>query len=1293
MKKSSLFVVLSLLLSVAFIPCGVQKVEALPDGYLNPSVPYSKPNFAYSPPLRKFVNSLPGLGSGARPAGSALGANDLNQYLPMATPDQTTFPGCDYYEIALVDYTERMHGDLPAGGTKLRGYVQEISGVQQGIPHYLGPLIIATKGRPVRVKFVNRIANGAAGNLFLPVDGTLMGAGLGPKFANGTDCNPATQACASYTQNRADLHLHGGLPPWISDGTAYQWITPAGETTPYVKGASQQNAPDMWYDATTRNIVASCAGHTTCAVANSTTTPAGVITYYWPNTESGRLLFFHDHAVGITRLNVYAGEAAGYLLNNPVEEDALHTAGVPGTIGSTPAATDLGHLVPLVIQDKTFVYDTTVNPVGITKDPTHFTAATDPLWDSVNWGGGGNLWFPHVYIPNQDPTDITTGANPLGRWDYGPWFWPIFPAATPYPPTVSHVPESFMDTPIVNGTAYPYLDVAPAKYRLRILNACNDRMLNLQMYVADSNYTTAATATATVLNGVVTGLSLTSRGSGYTPNSSPMVHIYGGGGYGAWATATVSALGDVSTLSLTNGGAGYSSAPSVAIGGNKEVKMVPAVPSSVCTSPTVPNVPAGCFPASWTFQTPGMTPDILDSRLSGVPDPAFRGPAMIQIGTEGGLLPVPALLLNTPVGYEQNKRNIVVLNVAEKTLMLAAAERADVVVDFTNFAGKTVILYNDSPAPVPAGDPRYDFYTGNPDYSITGGANYQGGSAPTNPGYGPNTRTIMQFRVSGTGGTAPVDDYDPALLTALQNVTTGLPAVFKANLDIPIVPESAYNTLAYTGGATTDTYAKISDLSLTFTPYGTNTSKTVPMKNKTIQELFDMEGRMNATLGVELPFTNAGIQTTVPLGFFDPVTDQISAGKTQLWKITHNGVDTHGIHFHLVNVQIINRVGWDGAIRPPDDNELGWKETVRMNPLEDIIVAMRAKVPPAPFPVPDSIRPVNPTIPVGAMFNSFDPLTGLPTTIPNTVSNFGHEFVWHCHILGHEENDMMRPFVLTYRPPQGNFMGGPTDFAIWRPSTNQWYVKSAFNGQTSTTALGATGDKLVPGDYDGDYKTDMAVWTPASGTWTILSSITNLQNTVVWGANGDIPVPADYDGDGKTDIAVYRPTDGNWYIKNTSTNTNSIVTWGVSTDIPVPGDYDGDGKADIAVYRPSAGTWYIVNSSTGSFTVRTWGTSTDITVPGDYDGDGKTDIAVYRPSNGTWYIINSSTGATSVVQWGTAGDIPVPGDYDNTGKTEIAVFRPSNGNWYVKNTSNNSNRIVQWGAGTDQPVKNAQPVQ
>lgn len=75
-----------------------------------------------TPGLRKFVNGLPGLGPDA--------ANDLGQYIPVAVPDQETYPGSDYYEIAVIQYREQMHSDLPP--TTLRGYVQLSTDVVQG---------------------------------------------------------------------------------------------------------------------------------------------------------------------------------------------------------------------------------------------------------------------------------------------------------------------------------------------------------------------------------------------------------------------------------------------------------------------------------------------------------------------------------------------------------------------------------------------------------------------------------------------------------------------------------------------------------------------------------------------------------------------------------------------------------------------------------------------------------------------------------------------------------------------------------------------------------------------------------------------------------------------------------------------------------------------------------------------------------------------------------------------------------------------------------------------------------
>jgi hypothetical protein len=138
---------------------------------------------------------------------------------------------------------------------------------------------------------------------------------------------------------------------------------------------------------------------------------------------------------------------------------------------------------------------------------------------------------------------------------------------------------------------------------------------------------------------------------------------------------------------------------------------------------------------------------------------------------------------------------------------------------------------------------------------------------------------------------------------------------------------------------------------------------------------------------------------------------------TQIWKITHNGVDTHAMHWHMFDVQVINRVGWDGAIRPPDPNELGWKDTVRMNPLEDIIVALRPEIPKLPWELPNSIRQLDVTAANGTtgQFSGVDPANN-PAPVVNHPINFGWEYLWHCHLLGHEENIMMRPIAVAVQP-------------------------------------------------------------------------------------------------------------------------------------------------------------------------------------------------------------------------------------------------------------------------------------
>jgi len=812
--------------------------------------------------------------------------------IAVAVPDTTAYPGADYYEIQLRQYTEQMHPDMPA--TTLRGYVQVRNGVDVAPISYLGPMIVAKRDRPVRIKFTNKLPTGTGGNLFIPVDNTVMGAGMGPLMHQAMPMD--------YTQNRATLHLHGGFVPWISDGTPHQWITPAGEMTSYPKGVSVQNVPDMPDPGD------------------------GSMTFYYNNQQSARLQFYHDHSYGITRLNVYAGEAAPYMITDNVEQDMIAGTNTTG-INPTGAKVIPDIQIPLVIQDKTFV---DANTIG-SQDPTWKWGSTAPVPHT------GDLWMPHVYMPNQNPYDLS-GMNAFGRWHYGPWFWPPTtniahgPVANPYydpanessePPVIPGVPsnsmgmESFMDTPVVNGEAYPYLDVQPKAYRFRILNAADDRFVNLQMYVADPTVTTADGRT------------------------------------------------------------------------NTEVKMVPAP----------------------------------DGRDGGIPDPAMSGPSFIQIGTEGGFLPAPVVLPNQPVGWNFDQTNFDFGNVNKGTLIVGTAERADVIVDFSQYAGKTIILYNDAPAPFPAIDPRYDYYTGHPDNTGAGGA------PTTQPGYGPNTRTIMQIRVAAA---APAPAYNLATLQSVFAKTPGKRGVFEVSQDEIIVPQPGYNS-AYNANFK-NSYVGIHQNTHTYQNVSGATVTSPRFEPKAIQdemgEAFDEYGRMSGFLGLQLdvnlpqnfillPYASPPVELIKSAGIYGTPLGNTSDG-TQFWKITHNGVDTHTIHVHLFNAQLINRVAWDNAVRLPDLNELGWKETFRVNPLQDTIVAFRPVTPTQPFDVPNSVRLIDPTMPEGATlmggpFGLKDP-AGNPITVTNHKVNYGWEYVYHCHLLSHEEMDMMHSMAFATAP-------------------------------------------------------------------------------------------------------------------------------------------------------------------------------------------------------------------------------------------------------------------------------------
>lgn len=158
-------------------------------------------------------------------------------------------------------------------------------------------------------------------------------------------------------------------------------------------------------------------------------------------------------------------------------------------------------------------------------------------------------------------------------------------------------------------------------------------------------------------------------------------------------------------------------------------------------------------------------------------------------------------------------------------------------------------------------------------------------------------------------------------------------------------------------------------------------------------------------------------------GWARPVSELPRVGSTEDWEIINLTGDTHPIHIHLIQFQVLNRQGIDvtrytndwvalngmppldhptivlppesyliGSPTSPDPNEQGWKDTIRVNPdsvAPGAVTRIRVRF------APQDANPAQ-ALP-GVNLFPFDP-------------TFGPGYVWHCHILDHEDNEMMRPY-------------------------------------------------------------------------------------------------------------------------------------------------------------------------------------------------------------------------------------------------------------------------------------------
>jgi FtsP/CotA-like multicopper oxidase with cupredoxin domain len=333
----------------------------------------------------------------------------------------------DTYEISMRQISQQI---LPPGMpvTTVWGY-GAVAGAGRNplLIHNAPSLTIEARwDRPVRVKWINDLRDAAGDYLphLLPVDPTLHWANP-PGGVEGRDARPTFAATPGRYGGPVPMvtHVHGAVGVGDeSDGYAEAWYLPAASNIP--AGYATEGT---WYDFFRGKA----------AAGYGATWGPGFATFQYPNLNRASTIWYHDHTLGMTRLNVYAGPAGFYLIRGGPDGDSAVLDGRFGTPAVLPGpapkegdklpSNKTYYEIPIAIQDRSFNAD-------------------------------GSLFYP-------DTREFFDGI--LGDYIPSGEFSPIWN------------PEFFGNTIMVNGKTWPFQTVERRRYRFRLLNGCQSRFLLL----------------------------------------------------------------------------------------------------------------------------------------------------------------------------------------------------------------------------------------------------------------------------------------------------------------------------------------------------------------------------------------------------------------------------------------------------------------------------------------------------------------------------------------------------------------------------------------------------------------------------------------------------------------------------------------------------------------------------------------------------------------------------------------------------------------------------------------------
>ncbi|NJC89054.1 MAG: copper oxidase [Desulfuromonas sp.] len=845
-----------------------------------------------------------------------------------------------------------------------------------------------TSGVATSVRWINDLVDPATGNFrphLLPIDQTLhwanpTGTGCLMPTPNGTDCETANPA--PYTGPVPLVtHVHGAHVNPDSDGYPEGWWLPGANNIPpgYVSRGS------------------------VFTQANNANTIPGSAFYSYRNDQAAATIWYHDHALGLTRANVYAGPAGFWLIRGGLYDTAPGVLPGPAPTGAddpnfVPATRANIREIPVVIQDRSFDW---ADAAGITL-PNATGATQAKLFypnDRIFFDG-----FAGPYIGN---AGTPTGPSDLsGIWN----------------------PEFFANTMVVNGTTWPKLDVAQERYRLRLLNGCNSRTLNLSMFIVTGPGPDTIMGTADDLLGAEVPFYQIGGDQGFLP---------------------------------------------------KVVKIVTGQFTSLAGNGNVPPPVAAPHPA--------------------------------------------------------------------QALLLSLAERADVIVDFSNAVsypiGTRIRMFNTGPD-APFGGFPFDPLTGAP-LALTA-------ADKADPD---TTAQVMDFVVT----TATRLGGDPS--TPPANLVLPAEAALGAALNMRSLSlnEMSSDQVCAQFDAVTGAYLAFLFSVPPGDPTFLATCQATPVAAGTIA---DAMGPREAVLGI-VTKDGLGNRAAVPIHWHNPITEYPLLNSTEIWEFYNTTMDAHPIHMHLVGFQVVSRQDIDmmtlapvaGTNIGPLPNERGRKDTVISYPGQ----VTRVK---ALFDIP-----------------------GL--------------YVWHCHILEHEDNEMMRPYmVIAGGTPALPATGATLAADLLTPSPQPVGTVVTFNAA-------ATG-----GDAAGPYEYRFSWRAAGSATWTLGPAYIANATTWNWNTTG-------------LGMGIYKVRVQTRHVGNpAAVEAQTVITFKLSSPTPATGVTLAP---DVATPSPQlVGTAITFNAAA---------TGGDITGPYEYRFSWKAAGAA------TWTVGTASYGAGSWL-WNTVGLTP-----------------------------------------------------